>query len=166
MPPSELTPNYRADNNRGAQSCAAVCSRRKSGCRIAGCHAPFCRPRYYSPRPALSFNPSPRLSLGVPRLSKTFNDNSPPHTRIHRSKRSAISFHSIPFACHAIDFEDVRYTSRGTRRDIVGPERECYWRKNSSRHELRGYFLSFRFRPTRLGIVSSSSSGIFNGDDL
>lgn len=164
MPPSELTPNYRADNNRGAQSCAAVCSRRKSGCRIAGCHAPFCRPRYYSPRPALSFNPSPPLSPSVCDYRKLSTIIT--HIRIHRSKRSAISFHSIPFACHAIDFEDVRYTSRGTRRDIVGPERECYWRKNSSRHELRGYFLSFRFRPTRLGIVSSSSSGIFNGDDL
>lgn len=41
VPPSELTPNYRADNNRAAQSCAAVCSRCKSGCRIAECHALF-----------------------------------------------------------------------------------------------------------------------------
>lgn len=115
-------------------------------------------PRCHSTLPPLS----PSVCPDYRKLSTII----PPYTRIHRSKRSAISFHSIPFACHAIDFEDVRYTSRGTRRDIVGPERECYWRKNSSRHELRGYFLSFRFRPTRLGIVSSSSSGIFNGDDL
>lgn len=117
MPPSELTPNYRADNNRGAQSCAAVCSRRKSGCRIAGCHAPFCRPRYYSPRPALSFNPSPPLSLGVPRLSKTFNDNSPP-TPVYIGP-NAPPFHSIPFRSRVTRSTSKTFDIRHGERDEI-----------------------------------------------
>lgn len=116
MPPSELTPNYRADNNRGAQSCAAVCSRRKSGCRIAGCHAPFCRPRYYSPRSALSFNPSPPLSLGVARLSKTFNDNSPlhPYTSV-QTLRHFIPFHSVRVSRDRLRRRSIYVTGNETR---------------------------------------------------
>lgn len=143
MPPSELTPNYRADNNRGAQSCAAVCSRRKSGCRIAGCHAPFCRPRIILRARCHSTLPP------LPRLSKTFDDNStrtpcisvqPFHSRVTRP--TSKTFHTF----------DIRHGER----DEISRE-GMLLEKEFEQGRVKRILLSFRFRPTRFGIVTSSS---------
>lgn len=158
MPPSELTPNYRADNNRGAQraGCAAVCSRRKSGCRIAvsRCHAPFCRPRIIL-RALVVIQPTlaplcpdyRKLSTIIPRVSMCM---APPRMSHDRA---------------SIQFQDVRYYV--TRREMspVGPGRECYWRKISSRIELRvKILLSFPFSSLHaLGLLLSDLA-ILNND--
>lgn len=148
MPPSELTPNYRADNNRGAQSCAAVCSRRKSGCRIAGCHAPFCRPRIILRARCHSTLPPP-----CPDYRK-LSTIIPPAPRVYRSN------HSIRVSRDRLRRRSIYVTGNETRY----PERECYWRKNSSRDELRGYFCLFVFALHALGLLLLLR-GIFNGDD-
>lgn len=143
MPPSELTPNYRADNNRGAQSCAAVCSRRKSGCRIAGCHAPFCRPRIILRARCHSTLPPPcpdyrKLSTIIPPAPRVYRPNH--SIRVSRDRlRRRSTF-------------DIRHGER----DEISRE-GMLLEKEFEQGRVKRILLSFRFRPTRFGIVTSSS---------
>lgn len=143
MPPSELTPNYRADNNRGAQSCAAVCSRRKSGCRIAGCHAPFCRPRIILRARCHSTLPPP-----CPDYRK-LSTIIPPAPRVYRSN------HSIRVSRDRLRRRSM-FDIRHGERDEISRE-GMLLEKEFEQGRVKRILLSFRFRPTRFGIVTSSS---------
>lgn len=143
MPPSELTPNYRADNNRGAQSCAAVCSRRKSGCRIAGCHAPFCPPRIILRARCHSTLPPP-----CPDYRK-LSTIIPPAPRVYRSN------HSIRVSRDRLRRRST-FDIRHGERDEISRE-GMLLEKEFEQGRVKRILLSFRFRPTRFGIVSSSS---------
>lgn len=143
MPPSELTPNYRADNNRGAQSCAAVCSRRKSGCRIAGCHAPFCRPRIILRARCHSTLPPP-----CPDYRK-LSTIIPPAPRVYRSN------HSIRVSRDRLRRRST-FDIRHGERDEISRE-GMLLEKEFEQGRVKRILLSFRFRPTRFGIVTSSS---------